>query len=107
MRKANIHDMFEVVRFIDKLGIREDLFDAQHNIEDLEKIGFEAIFDIIKATTTQNAETEFYKLLSSPFEMKPEEIETMEITVFVNSIKECFNLETLINFIKRVGPMVQ
>ena len=99
--------MFEVVRFIDKLGIKDDIFQAQKGEEDLERIGFDVIMQIIEKATTSQAEKELYSVLSGPFEMKAKDIEVMDITEFVNAITTCFNLSTLVNFMQRVGPLVQ
>lgn len=104
MRKANTSDLFNVARLINSLDLKEDLFNAQKGNEDFEKIGFDFIFNIFSKATTKQAEKQIYECLANPFEMKPEEVGQLDITTLIDSFTQCFDLTTLINFIKRAIP---
>lgn len=105
MRKANINDLFAIARLIDELGLKEQLFNAQKGTDDLEKIGFDFIFDLLSKATTKEMQNKIYEVLASPFEMSAEEVGLMEIDELVKGLKECWNINTVINFIKRVGTL--
>lgn len=106
MRKANIHDMFNISRLIGELRLKEELFNSQNGIDDVEKIGFNFIYNMFEKATTVNAESRIYEVLSEPFEMDVEELKVMEIDKFIETFMRCFNVKTLINFIKRAGMMM-
>ena len=48
MRKANMNDLFQIARLVTKLGIKDDIFEAQKGKEDVEQIGFDVIFKIFE-----------------------------------------------------------
>ncbi len=106
MRKANIHDMFNISRLIGELGLKEELYNSQTGIDDVEKIGFNFIYNMFEKATTVNAESRIYEVLSGPFEMDVEELKIMEIDKFIETFMKCFNVKTLVNFIKRAGMMM-
>ena len=91
---------------LNDLDLKEDLFNAQKGEEDIEKIGFTVVFNIFSKATTKEAQQMIYKVLAEPFEMKPNEVGLMEFDKLFEAIKECFNLETTINFIKRAISQV-
>ena len=103
MRKANVNDMFDIARLINELNLKEDIFKSQKGEEDLEKIGFNIIFDILAKATTKEAQSKIYECLSKPFEMEANEVGLMEIDNIVTSFMTCFNISVLKNFIKRVN----
>ena len=104
MRKANTSDLFNVARLINSLNLKDDLFNAQNGSEDVERIGFDCIFNIFEKATTKQAEEQIYECLANPFEMKPEEVGQLDITTLIDDFTQCFDLTTLINFIKRAIP---
>lgn len=103
MRKANTKDLFNMARLINDLGLKDELFKAQHGKEDLEKIGFDFIFDVLSKATTKEMENKIYEVLALPFEMEPKEVGEMEIDKLINSFLECWNLSTLLTFIKQLN----
>ena len=86
---------------------KEELFNAQKDKEDVEQIGFDFVFLAFTKATTKDAQQQIYEVLSQPFEMTPEEVGLMEIDVLSKNFMECWNLKTLLNFIKRVGHLVK
>ncbi len=103
MRKANVNDMFDIARLINDLNLKEDIFKSQKGEEDLEKIGFNIIFDILSKATTKEAQSKIYECLSKPFEMKTNEVGLMSVDDIVTSFASCFDIVVLKNFIKRVN----
>lgn len=106
MRKANTSDLFNVARLINSLDLKDDLFKAQKDNEDMERIGFNFIFDVLSKATTKEAEEQIYECLANPFEMKPEEVGQLDIAILLENFMNCFDFTTLVNFIKRVNAKV-
>lgn len=107
MRKANVSDLFNVARLVKNFGIKDEVFDAAKGKDDLEEIGFEMIYNIFDKATTEESEKQIYEVLSKPFEISSDEVSKMEIDVLIQTFKTCFNMETLVNFIKRVPSKAQ
>ena len=107
MRKANMNDLFQIARLVTKLGIKDDIFEAQKGKEDVEQIGFDVIFKIFEKATTEDIQNEIYEILSAPFEIPKEDIGKLEPDKLIEMCSKCFSLTTVINFIKRVQPMIQ
>ena len=103
MRKANVNDMFNVARLINDLNLKEDIFKSQKGEEDVEKIGFNIVFDILSKATTKDAQKKIYECLANPYEMSAEEVGKMEYMELFETFADCFDIKTLANFIKRVG----
>lgn len=109
MRKANIADMFKVGRLITDLGVKEQLFKAQQNkeIDKLEEIGFDFFYAIFERAVSKDVEKKIYDVLSGPFEMTGEEIGKMAFSELLDEFVNCFDLETVVNFIKRALPAIK
>lgn len=103
MRKANVNDMFNVVRLINDLNLKEDIFQSQKGEEDVEKIGYNIIFDILSKATTKDAQKRIYECLADPYEMTAGEVGEMPYMELVETFADCFDIKTLKNFIMRVG----
>ena len=103
MRKANTNDLFNFARLINELDLKEDLFNAQQGEEDVEKIGFTFIFDILSKATTKDAQNMIYDVLAEPFEITSKEVGELEITTLIENMQECFDFKTIVNFIKRAN----
>ncbi len=108
MRKANIHDLFNASRLLNKLDLKDEVFKIQSTINsdsNEERIGFDFVLNVFEKASGNEMENEIYKVLSGPFEMTEEEVAKMEIAEFCKSTLKCFNLETLLNFISRANQM--
>ena len=106
MRKANVSDMFKIARLVKKLGIKEELFNAQKGSDNLEEIGFGAAYAIFENAVNEQCENEVYEILSGPFEIPKEDVAKLELDVLFENCKKCFNFSTLLNFTKRVLPKI-
>lgn len=109
MRKANTADMFKIGRLITNLGVKEQLFKAQQNkeIDKLEEIGFDFFYAIFERAVSKDVEKKIYDVLSGPFEMTSEEIEKMAFSELLDGFVNCFDLEVVVNFIKRALPAIK
>ena len=109
MRKANTADMFKIGRLITYLGVKEQLFAAQQNkeIDNLEEIGFDFFYAIFERAVSKETEKKIYDVLSGPFEMTGEEIGKMAFSELLDGFVNCFDLETVVNFIKRALPAIK
>lgn len=107
MRKANVSDMFNIARLIKEFGIKDEIFEATKGKDDIEEIGFSMVYNIFDKATTEEAEQKIYEVLSKPFEIECKKIGKMEIDELINIFLQCFNISTLLNFIKRATPLVK
>lgn len=106
MRKANTNDLFNMARLINNLDLKENLFNAQKGTDDVEKIGFDFVFDVLSKATTKDSQNKIYGVLAEPFEMTAKDVGLMPIDELVKNFLECWNITVLLNFIKRVGNIV-
>lgn len=95
--------MFNVVRLINDLDLKEDVFKAQKGENDVERIGYDMIFSILAKGTTKEAQKKIYEVLAKPYEKTAEEIGEMPYMEIVETFADCFDIKTLKNFIKRVN----
>ena len=109
MRKANTADMFKIGRLITDLGVKDQLFEAQKNkeIDKLEEIGFDFFYAIFEKAVSEEVENKIYDVLSGPFEMTSDEIGKMPFSELLDGFVNCFDLETVVNFIKRALPGIK
>lgn len=103
MRKANVNDLFNVARLLNDLNLKEDIFKAQKGEEDVEKVGFNIIFDILSKATTKESQQKIYECLAQPFEINVGDVGQMGIMDIVEAFNQCFDFKTLANFINRVN----
>lgn len=103
MRKSNTNDLFNIVRLINDLDLKEDLFKAQQGKEDLEKIGFEFVFEMMAKASTKEMQSRIYECLAEPFEISSEEVGKLGVAELINNFMFCFDLSTLKTFIKRAS----
>lgn len=104
MRKANVKDYFALVRILTKAGAKEiyDSIKLHQKDDDIEKLGFEFIFDVMTKLTTREIEADLYECLAEPFCMTSIEVSELNPITFYESLVYCFDLKTLVNFFLRV-----
>lgn len=109
MRKANTADMYKIGRLITNLGVKEQLFEAQKGkeIDKLEEIGFNFFYAIFEKAVSEEVEKKIYDVLSGPFEMTSEEIGKMAFSELLDGFVKCFDLEVVVNFIRRALPAIK
>lgn len=110
MRNLNLGDAFQLARIIKKLKIKDELKNIYSNItEESNKmdIGMDLMYTIFDKATEKQAEQEIYKFLSRPFEVKPEEVEKMDLFEVVENFSKVANLEEWKSFLKQVTKLEQ
>ena len=103
MRKANTNDLFNIARLVNDLNLKEDIFQAQHGEDDLEKVGYSFIFGVLSKATTKDAQKKIYQVLAEPFEITVDEVGKLELQDLISNFIECFNFKTVVNFIKQAN----
>lgn len=83
MRKLKTSDIFEALRLIKKANIKEELrpviaLAAEGNLS-VADIGIEGLLTIVEIFAAKNSEQAIYEFLAGPFEMTPEEVESLEL----------------------------
>ena len=104
MRKLQTKDLFSFCRCIRKIGIKDELKKIGTNAKstnDLESLGFDFFYTLLELATEKSAEKEIYEFLSGPLEIKPSEIENMNLEILLPQIKELAQLDTWKLFFKR------
>lgn len=109
MRKANIGDLFKIGRLVTKLDIKDQIFESQKGkeVDKLEEIGFDLVYLIFEKAVSEEVESEIYDILSGPFEMPKEDIRKLSLSKLLEHFTNVFDLETVVNFIKRAQPMTK
>ncbi len=102
-RKANVGDLFNIARLLNEIDMKNDIISAYEGKGTLQEKGFDLIFNILNKASQKNTEKRVYDVLSKPFEMPASDVEKIDIDTLIQLCEQCFNLETLINFIKRVS----
>ncbi len=108
MRNLNFGDMFQLARIIKKLKIKDELKDITSNITEKSnkmEIGIDLMYVIFDKATEKQAEQEIYKFLSRPFEVKPEEVEKMDLFEVVENFSKVANLEEWKVFLKQAAKL--
>lgn len=106
MRKANMRDMFRIARILNDLDMKDTLFRASKQVTeeketDIEKVGFNIIFDMTNKAFEENTELAIYECVAMPFEMSKEEVGNMAFLDFAKTFIDCFDIVGLLNFIRR------
>ena len=110
MRNLNFGDMFQLARIIKKLKIKDELKDITSNITEKSnkmEIGMDLMYAIFDKATEKQTEQEIYKFLSRPFEVKPEEVEKMDLFEVVENFSKVANLEEWKAFLKQAAKLNQ
>lgn len=103
MRNLQTGDLFELVRLINKIGIKEELKEVAMKIDEnssQKQAGFEIIFSLIEKCAEKNSERAFYELLSKPFECSIEEVEKIDPLDLVENILAIASVEKWKSFLK-------
>ena len=94
MRKIKTSDVFNALRMIKKANLREEIkpilkqaINSELSIEDM---GIDGILGVVEILTENKSEKAFYEVLAGPFEMAAEEVEELDLMLFVD------NIETLV-----------
>lgn len=92
MRKLQTSDVFNAMRLIKKANLKEEirpiLLRAGEGNLNVEEIGIEGILGFIEIITEKKSEQAIYEVLAGPFELKPQEIESMPLDLLVENLQQ-------------------
>lgn len=103
MRKLKTSDIPVFCRCIKKLGIKDKiqtLAKEANSVDDLWDRGFDFVWDIFDRATEAEGENVLYEFLAGPFEMKPKEVEDLDIGVLFDNLKQLAEENNLTVFFK-------
>lgn len=103
MRKLQTGDVFELVRLVNKIGIKDEIRAIALKLNPnstQNEAGFEIVFGLVEKFAQKNSEQEFYAFLSKPLEIDVIEVEQMDPFDLVNNIFEIASVEKWTNFLK-------
>lgn len=128
MRKLIASDVFAALRVVsaveDKTDVKEivkkivkeaEAEAEENNDEDAEKkndefiksVGVGAIMKLVEMASGKKAEAKIYEFLAGPLEMQPEDVKTLPIPDFVESIKAIARENDLSSFFDSVLKLKQ
>ena len=106
VRKMNTSDLFDFLRLVKKIGIKDDLkgvvskFTANKEATQAE-IGVDVAFAIMEIFSDNKAEEEIYNFLSKPFQCAPEDVKNNDLTDTIQKITEIADVEMWKSFFKK------
>jgi tRNA A22 N-methylase len=91
MRKLKTPDVFNAFRMIKKANLREEIKPILKQVANseltIEDMGIDGILGVIEILTENKSEKAFYEVLTGPFEMTVEEVEELDLMVFVDNLE--------------------
>lgn len=91
MRKLRTSDIPALCRGLKKLGLKDkikSLAQQASSMADAWDKGFEIIWELFDTATEVGGEAVIYEFLAGPFEMTPEEVETLDLDVLISNCKQ-------------------
>ena len=122
MRNLNTMDMFNAVRLIKELGVKdeikkaalqmtlpkkEDGSESKMTEDDTKSIGFDMVFTIFEKIIDKNVELKLYEFLSGPLEMKAEEIGNMDPFDLCEKIYQIADISKWKNFLSKAARLIK
>ena len=93
VRKMNTSDLFDFLRLVKKIGIKDDLKGVVSKFTGDKatqaEIGVDAAFAIMEIFADKKAEEEIYNFLSKPFQCAPEDVKNNDLTDTIQKITDC------------------
>lgn len=106
MRKLQTQDVFAAVRLVERSGMKDRLASLIAGIAkgeaDVQRVGLVGIMEAVFALGSTTAENDFYRFLAGPFEMKPDEVKTLdlnELTANLEALEKDGGLKRFFGFV--------
>ena len=91
MRKLQTSDIFNALRLIKKANLKEEIKPILKMAESgelkVEEVGINGVLSFIEILSEKKAEQGIYELLAGPFEMKPKEVEQMDLITLAEHLE--------------------
>lgn len=101
MRKLNVEDIFNAMQLADLFDMKK-VYDRMKSLnkKDAQSVGMNAFFILLKEASNDENRNRIYEFLSGPFEMKAEDIKTLDAIEFGKMIVKIASIEEWMAFIK-------
>ena len=108
MRKIMTKDIFAAMRIIKKSGMKQRLIPLIEKAaeKDVAEVGIEGILTVVEVVSETGSEKALYEVLAGPFEMTPQEVESMEMDKFTEMLTELGEQNNIRNFFKAVSGLI-
>lgn len=110
MRKLQTSDLFQALRLIKKVNLKDEikpmLTMAASGEKDVTDIGIEGILSMIEIFTEKNSETAIYEFLAGPFEMTGKEIGQMDPCSLIEQLEKLAQENDLHHFFMVLQGMI-
>lgn len=113
MRSLQTSDLFSAIRFLNKIGMREEIKDvairANESKDNKSKIdmGVDLFFGVLAKASQENAEQEVYIFIANIFECEPEEVRVMKPTELFKKLEQAADFEEWQHFFKHVAALTK
>lgn len=110
MRKLKTSDIPSFGRCLKKLGFKEKIQAVAKEADSAKDVwdkGFDMIWGIFDLATEADGEKALYEFLAGPFEMKPEEVEDLDIDILFENLKQLAEENNLVGFFKSAAKLMK
>ena len=110
MRKLRTEDVFAFIRCTKAMGIKEELKETAQksaSVKDVWDNGFDLIWGLFDKATEKEGEKHLYAFLAGPFEMKPDEIRSLEFEPLWSMLEQLVKENNLADFFKRASALMK
>lgn len=112
MRNLQTRDMFNAVRLIKSLNLKEDIRGVilnATNTEDSTKdnTGIDLLFVILDKACEQNTEDKIYEFLAGPFECNSEDVAEMDIIDLFDNLKQVASIDKWKSFLSKAVQLMK
>lgn len=110
MRKLKTTDVFSFCRVIKQIGAKDkfrEIAMKANSADDVFDSGFDLVWDLFDIATETNSEHHIYEFLAGPFEMKPAEIQDLDLDKLFPMLKQLAAENNLLYFFERAAALTK
>lgn len=117
MRNLQTRDMFNAVRLIKNLNLKEDIRgiilnaankeDSSEDKNDNMNIGVDLLFVILDKACEKNTEEKVYEFLAGPFECTSEQVASLDPIDLFENLKNVANIERWKTFLSKAVQLMK
>jgi len=116
MRSLQTRDLFNAVRLVKEIGIREEIKNValKVNVNDenkekinIEEIGIDLIFSIFDRAVEKNVEEKIYEFLAGPFECEVNDIAKMDPLELLERITKVADIKKWKDFLSKAAQLMK
>ena len=112
MRELQTSDIFAFIRLINKTGIKEELKERVLAINEakdinMESFGYDILSLMLEKASEPKVEKELYSFFGNIFEMKEEEVKTMDAIEFLANVTKVASIERWRDFFQSVAKLTK